>query len=359
MYPHSDAARTRIQQAGIADGEARSLADLRAIRPVGLDEIGAGDDYVLRPTRVGLIRSGSPYLRARTFWASTWGRWPAFLRAIEPQYRPVHFFGADNAPVGASAADLVRLAGLGAEWMRALGMTRADVVGLVGGASGGVEAWQLSGGTRRAGLSLAVYTDPSAAARHDVTVLAGTEEAVMRALADGTWPALRTVLVLEHDADAVEAKLGGAVAVRRAFSVPGTRSVWYECAGGPEYGWHTTPTAEFIEIDDHDEIVWTGLGWAGTVFLRLRTDVRAERIDVAPCAACGHVGERVFIAAGRPSLARWLQEHPRVADWRLTSDGADVLPARAGANAGLVKEAKQAFPGHRVTVKAKRSWSNS
>jgi hypothetical protein len=303
-------------------------------------------------------------MRLRTLWASTWGRWDAYLRAIEPVYRPVHFFAADDAPVGASAADLVRLAGFGAEWLRAVGLTRADTVALVGGASSAIEPWELSGGTRRAGVPLAVVEDPAGASRHDVTVVAGTEGAVMQALAGGTWPGLRLVIVLARTADEVAkrlAKLGATdtVALRRAWSVPGTRSVWYECRGGEEYGWHTTPTAEFIEVDDHDEVVWTGIGWAGTVYLRLRTDVRAERVDGAPCPACGHTGERVFIAEGRPALARWLHADPRVADWRLTSQGAEVLPARAGANARLVKEAQQAFPDHPVTVKTKKSWNGA
>jgi hypothetical protein len=189
--------------------------------------------------------------------------------------------------------------------------------------------------------------------------VAGTEDAVLSALADGNWTGLRIVLVLGPTADKVEKRLAtNAVAVRRAWSIPGTRSVWWECRGGSEYGWHTTPTAEFIEVDDHDEVVWTGIGWAGTVFLRLRTDVRAARIESSPCAACGHTGERVFIAEGRPALARWLHAHPSVADWRLTSQGAEVLPARAGANARLVNEAKKTFPDHPVTVKTKKSWSD-
>ena len=360
LYPHSGAARARIDAAGIAGGQPRSLAEFKAIEPVGLEEIRDAGDYVLRPTRLGLIRAGSPYVRARTVWASTWGRWQAYLRTIEPLYRPVHFFTADAAPMGASAADLVRLAGFGAEWVRGVGLTRADTVALVGGASGAVEAWELSGGTRRAGVSLAVLEDPTSAARHNVSVVAGTEDAVVRALANGAWAGLRLVLVLGPSADKVTKKLAtSAVEVRRAWSMPGTRSVWWECRGGSQYGWHTTPTAEFIELDEHDEIVWTGIGWAGTVFLRLRTDVRASTIDVAPCPACGHAGERVFLAEGPASLARWLHADPRVADWRLSAQGAEVLPARAGANARLVSEAKKTFPDHPVTVKTKKSWGDA
>jgi hypothetical protein len=363
LYPHNYAARVRMDAAQIPGGRARALADLKAIDPVGLDEIEDDGDYVLRPTRTSLLHAGTPYMRARTLWGSTWGRWGAYLRAIEPLYRPVHYFGADTKPVGASAADLVRLAGLGAEWLRALGVTHADTVALAGGASGGLEAWELSGGTRRAGVSLAVVAEPDAAARHDATVLAGTEDAVLRALGGGTWPGLRIVLVLARRADDVAkrlAELGAtdSVTLARAWAAPGTRSVWYECRGGAECGWHTTPTAELVEVDEHDEVVWTGIGWRGTVHLRLRTDVRAERVEAAPCPACGHTGERVFLAEGRPALARWLHADPRVAEWRFTAHGAEVLPARAGANARLVNEAKKAFPEHPVIVKTKKSWND-
>jgi hypothetical protein len=211
-------------------------------------------------------------------------------------------------------------------------------------------------------VSLAVVEDSAAAARHDVSIVAGTEVDVLRALAGGTWPALRMALVLSPTADQLGkqlAKLGAtdSVRVRRAWSLPGTRSVWYECRGGEEYGWHTSPNAELIEIDEHDEAVWTGIGWRGTVYLRLRTDVRADRIESAPCSACGHVGDRVFVAEGRPALARWLHADPRVAEWRLTASGADVLPARAGPNARLVNEAKKVFPDHPLNVKTKKTWN--
>lgn len=339
----------------------RSVTDLATVEPVTLAELGDGAAYVVRPTRQQLMRSGTAYMRLRTVWASTWGRWGAFVSSIELSYRPVHFFTADGVPVGAAAADLVRLAGLGAEWLRALGVGRRDSVALVGGAGSGIEAWELSGGTRRAGVSLAVLDDPLGAARHCVSVVAGTDDAVAAALAGGTWPELRLALVLGETSQrsgARLAKFGAAdsVALRRAWAPAGTRSVWYECQGGETYGWHTTPAAEFVEVHEHDEVLWTGLGWAGTVFLRLRTDVRADRVEDGRCPGCGHFGPRLLRGEGRPSLARWLRGDARVADARLTADGADVLPTRAGANARLISDARKVFPDQNVTVKTKRSW---
>lgn len=364
LYPHTDEGRARIDASPIAGGRVRSLGDLRGVAPVALSEVGDGRGYLVQPTRQDLLRHGSPYMRVRTAWASTWGRWNAYLAAIEPHYRPVHFFTADGVPVGAAAADLVRLAGLGAHWLAAVGVGPHDSVALIGGASASIEPWQLSGGTRRAGISLAVVADPAAAARHNVSVVAGTETAVLAALADGPWPALRLALVLGPTSDKVTqrlTRLGVAedIAVRRAWAPPGTRSVWFECGGGAHHGWHTTAAAELIELDEDDELLWTGLGWAGTVFLRLRTDVRAARVDDGACPACQHRGQRVTIDHGSPALARWLRDDPRVADVRLTPSGAEVLPTRAGANARLVNDVTKSFPGQEITLKPKKAWNEA
>ncbi|HUR76369.1 MAG TPA: hypothetical protein VMZ22_00340 [Acidimicrobiales bacterium] len=362
LYPHTEAGRARIDAAPITGGRVRSLAELRAIAPVELADVGDGREYLVQPTRRDLLRHGKPTMRLRTAWASTWGRWDAYVAAIEPRYRPVHFFTADHVPVGAAAADLVRLAGLGAHWLAALGVGSHDRIALVGGLSAAIEPWQLSGGTRRAGISLAVLDDPAGAARHAVSVVAGSEDAVAAALSNGVWPGLRIALVLGDSRDDVDrrlAKLGATndVAVRHAWAPPGTRSVWFECRGGHAHGWHTTPAAEFVEIDDHDEVLWTGLGWAGTVFLRLRTDLRAAQLLEGACGACGVAGVRLMPAPGRPALARWLSGDSRVADFRLTGEGADVLPTRAGANARLGKDAASAFAGQTLAIKTKRAWA--
>ncbi|MEY2399270.1 MAG: hypothetical protein QOJ00_2444 [Actinomycetota bacterium] len=362
LYAHTTAAREQLHAARVPGGRVRSAADLSKVRPITLAEAGDGSRFVVRPTRGALLRSASPYMRARTAWASTWGRWPAFLKAIEPRYRPVHFFTADHVPVGAAAGDLVRLSRLGADWIKRVGIDGHDAVALVGGAGSGIEAWELSGGTRRGGVSLAVVDEHANAARHNATVLAGDANAVATALADGAWAGLRLALVFGRSTDAVQAALTRArateqVALRRAWAVPGGRSVWFECKGGAAQGWHTTPAAEHVELDEDREALWTGLGWAGTVFLRLRTDVIVDAIDESACAACGHQGPRLFFGDGRASLARWLRDDARVADMRLTADGAEVLPVRAGANARLVSDARKAFPDQSVKVLTRKAWA--
>jgi hypothetical protein len=362
LYAHTEGAREQVHAAQLAGGRVRSVADLSSVPPIALGDAGDGSRYVVRPSRAELMRSGSPYMRVRTLWASTWGRWKPFVAAIEPRYRPVHFFSADGVPVGAAPTDLVRLAGIGAEWVRRVGITAHDSVALVGGAGSGIEAWELSGGTRRAGVSLAVIEDQANAARLDVSVVAGAPEAIAAALVRGAWPGLRLAVVFGRSSERVDAALKRAraadqVDVRRAWAVPGTRSVWFECRGGAAQGWHTTTKAEHVEVDNDSEGLWTGLGWAGTVFLRLRTDVVIDAIDESPCAICGHSGPRLFFGGGSASLARWLRADGRVADLRLTDGGAEVLPVRSGPNARLVTDARNAFPNQTVQVMTKRGWS--
>lgn len=356
LHAHTPAAR---EQLGGAHFDAKSLRSgdaLARVTPIDLAEAGDGARHLVQPTREQLLRSGSPVMRVRTAWASTWGNWQRFLSVIEPSYRPVHYFTADGVPIGAAAKDLVRLAALGAEWLRALGLNGQDSIALLEGATSAIAPWQLSGGTRRAGVPLAVVENPADARDAGYTVVAGRPGALAAALRGGPWPQLRMILVFGAEAGAVSKYASESVAVRRAWTVPGARSVWFECVGGPNAGWHTSGGAELIEVGDDDEALWTGVGWAGTVFLRLRTDVRVAALDTKPCPACGHRGPRLFVADGSPALARWLRDDARVAEFRLTGDGADVLPVRAGANAKLVKDAAAAFPGRAVAVKTKRGW---
>lgn len=359
LHAHTEAGR---EQLGGADFDVRSFrraTDLARVPPIALAEVGDGTRHLVQPTRHELLRSAGPVMRLRTAWASTWGSWSRFLSVIEPSYRPVHYFTADGVAIGAAAKDLVRLAALGAQWMRALGLHAFDTVGLLQGASSAIEPWELSGGTRRSGVALSVIDDPADARTVGSTVIAGTPTAITTALAAGGWAGLRMTLVFGRDASAVEAVAatsGVDIAVRRAWAVPGTRSVWFECQGGPAAGWHTSPEAELVEVGDDDEALWTGIGWAGTVFLRLRTDVRIASVDDAPCPSCGHRGPRIFLLDGSPALARFLRDDSRVAEFRLTAAGADVLPNRAGANARLLGDARKAFPDLALTVKTKRAW---
>ncbi|MFP5328337.1 MAG: hypothetical protein ACLGHT_12745 [Acidimicrobiia bacterium] len=120
---------------------------------------------------------------------------------------------------------------------------------------------------------------------------------------------LRTLLVVgEQLSDATRGRLEEMsarlartkVAAVAAWAPPGARALWAECRGGR--GVHLWPGAEVVEVVDDGgervplgevgEIVWTPIGWHGSVLLRFRTGVIA-RIDTTPCETCG-ARETVF-----------------------------------------------------------------
>ncbi|HVE93317.1 MAG TPA: hypothetical protein VNB24_00245 [Acidimicrobiales bacterium] len=355
VYPHAEGPRRQLDAARIGGSGLRSLDDLRAIETMTLADAADGQAFLLRPRREDLLRTGSPATVARVAWAGTWGRWSAYLRkSYEPRYRPVHYFDAQGVPVGASVRDLVRLSGLGYRWLDGVRVSQEDSVVLVGGAGGGVEAWELSAATRRRGVALVVVDDASRAGPLRPTVLAGSAEALDAALSRGGWPDLRLVVPIGRETPPAVPE---GVLVRRAWAPPGARAAWYECApGGRDAGWHTNADAEVLEADDAGEVLWTALGWSGTVFLRLRTNMRAE-LDPAACPACGSASPRLHELPGSPTLGRFLAADARVADYRLTETGADVLAARPGANVRLKTEAAAVAPGTELRTVPKRQWS--
>ena len=77
----------------------------------------------------------------------------------------------------------------------------------------------------------------------------------------------------------------------------------------------------------HGEVVWTGLGWKGTVFVRLRTGVYAT-LDESTCGACGRSTPRLQLAGAEPPFASILNSHPEVSMWQAelrTVDGREEL----------------------------------
>ena len=60
-------------------------------------------------------------------------------------------------------------------------------------------------------------------------------------------------------------------------------------------GYHTFPDAELVETDQRTgELLWSAIGWKGSVFLRLATRMRAN-IDESPCPRCRRTTPRVTI----------------------------------------------------------------
>jgi len=112
--------------------------------------------------------------------------------------------------------------------------------------------------------------------------------------------------------------------VLTAWAPAGVRALWTECRGA--VGLHTTPAAEVIE-SINGEVVWSALGWSGTVLLRLRTGVEGV-LDDSRCPSCGRSGVRVLPATGplvfAPVLDRLVGEGRWQAELR-TVAGIDEL----------------------------------
>ena len=366
VYPYSAFNRARLIAANLGPGGVRRLRDLARIPPVLWSEVGDGADLVLRPQRVTVTRLGNASFAFRVLFARLLRRGAALNRyVIDPVYRPIHWLMQQGVAVGMSANDLERLSEIGRRWLEAAGVQSADVIVSVL-PEGSLDFWQLAGGARRAGVSSAFMTElPSL---EDLvalapTVLAGRADTILalaRAAGAASSPALEnvhTVLAVAEPLDddwraAITRLLGADVTVLGAWAPSGVRALWAECRGGE--GYHTWPAAEIVEIVDPEtltpvppgtrgEVVWTALGWAGTVTVRLRTGLHAV-LDDAVCEACGRTNARLFPVKSSAPFETVLDAHPGVALWQgeLRSRNGDdelvvfVSPARPGHPARLI-----------------------
>jgi hypothetical protein len=66
---------------------------------------------------------------------------------------------------------------------------------------------------------------------------------------------------------------------------------------------------------DPGEIVWTPVGWHGTVALRLRTGVFAT-LDPGPCPSCGWSGPLLHVTSSAPAFLSPLDHHAGVSGWQ-------------------------------------------
>ena len=368
IYPYSSFNRARLSAAGLGPAGIRSRADLSRVEPVTWSEVGDGADLILRPQRITVTRLGTPSLAFRVLLARLLGRGSALNRSvIDPLYRPIHWIMQQGVPVGMSANDLERLSEIGRRWLEAAGVRGTDMVVSVI-PSGGLDYWQLAAAVRRAGVNAAFLDrEPLLAdlTRLRPTVLAGRAEdiiALARYAGNQASPALaavHTVLItgalLDEDSRATILRLlGHDIAVLGAWAPDGVRALWAECRGGE--GYHTWPAAEVLDVVDsttlqpvppgtRGELVWTALGWAGTVVIRLRTGVRAV-LDDTKCSACGRTTPRVIPIKSIANFASVLDTHPGVAAWQGELDrrnGDDELvvfftPSRPGHPGRLIRD---------------------
>ena len=312
VYPYSVLNRARLSAAGVGPYGISKASELDKMPPIAWSEVGDGADLVLRPEKLTVTQLGSTALAIRVAFASVTRRRTALNRdIIEPIYRPIRWLIQAGVPVGVTANDLDRLSEIGRRWLEAAGVKSSDLVVSVIPSGPNLDYVQLDMATRRSGVA-AVFlaTAPSVRelAHLRPTVLAGRPKDLIALL---TGPAVRelgsvrTVLTTGDVVDeGTRAKivrlLGRDASVVAAWSPPGVRAMWAECRGGT--GFHTWPAAEIVEVvhpnslapvapGEAGEVVWSALGWAGTVVLRLRTGVRA-RLDEATCPSCKRTSPR-------------------------------------------------------------------
>ena len=327
-------------------------SDLSGLPLVHLEDVLDPTDLVLRPTADQLASSPDREVRLMWWWARVRRRTAAFNRdVLEPRYKPIHWH-ADAVPIGYTATDLERLAEVGRAGLEMAGVTPTDVLVSVYPPGPSLGFWQVSLGARRAGvpsLFLSPSVEPDEVARLRPSVLAGRSGDLIRLLEAGrdagfSFAGLSTLLVIGEPVDPARrarlAELGGSpsgpVAVVACWAPPGVRALWTECRDGIDV--HTWPTAEVVELIDplsgesvppgaDGEMVWTALGWMGSVLVRLRTGVYGC-IDDTACVSCGRTAPRLRVVNPLPPFARILDDHEGVASWQAELrdvDGAEEL----------------------------------
>jgi hypothetical protein len=292
--------------------DGRSGIDLERVPITRWSDVSDPRPFVLHPDYQSITRHGEPRLAAKVLWARLTGGTARLNRTLfDPTYKPIHWLMADGAPVGYSHTDLERLAELGWHWLEGAQVKGTDVVVSVVPPGPSLGYWELVLAARKARLS-AVFLPPDVLiaqiARLHPTVLAGRPEDLERILGGQREDLASVHTVLAVDAPLspeqrrrLEAGLADPDAVvLSAWAAPGVRSLWTECRG--HTGLHTSPAAEYVEVVD-DEIVWTAIGWSGSVFVRLATGVTGALVRGA-CKGCGRTTPRVVPGGVAPPTAR-------------------------------------------------------
>ena len=266
------------------------------------------------------------------------GGWSRRAGGGARRFKPVHWVVQEGVPMGSSACDLELLAEIGSRWLGLAGVGEDDALVSVLPPGPNLAHWYLVLGARQAGVSALHLPGPASTARvfaFSPTVLAGRPLDLVRLLeaarAEGRpLERVHTVLAVGEALEAgVRARLAGLLdgpdaAVVSAWAPPGVRALWGDCRHG--HGLHTWPASEVLEIVDplsgapvgpgsDGEVVWSPLGWRGTVFLRLRTGVFAA-LEPGPCRSCGWDGPRLVVSPRVPSFLAPLDRDTRVSDWQ-------------------------------------------
>ncbi len=392
VHAFSRELRPVLDRAGLGRDGVRTAADLARLPVVDVASLGDGRRHVLVPTLDRLAEVAGPVARGRLALARALGREEDEVRHLDDGWKPIRWTVAPGGLLtGWTRADLDVLAELGRRALSVSGVRPEDRV-LAVGEPPGVGPVQLDEGTRDAGVPLlrAPTSDAVAAlSAASPTVVAGTPGDVADLVADaageggpGLPDGVRLLVLHVGTAD----DLDRARAVADAIGLPaslwwapvGVRAAWASCPGPGEpaaAGFHTWPEHEHLEVLGDDgrpargagRLVWTPIGWRGTVWLRVDLGTTGE-VDPVPCPRCGRTTPRVRPAsvdagapdagsrdAGSPDVAAALAGVPDLVDWLVVTrpDGDRLLvgPARRDV-AAAVRAAAAAASGLPATVLA-------
>ena len=331
VYAYSPFHQERLDASGLGRRGVRRQEDLARLPALALSAVDPAA-LVLRPETGRIVRYGGrrPALEMR--WARFTGTTEKLHRAtVEPEYKPVRWTLAAGVPVGSAAADVDRLADLGRRVLELAGLRTNDVLVGVGLRTDDTGLWQLAMGARHGGvpsLFLPPGADPDTVAGLHPTTLAGPIEELAGLLQELILarlhlPELRTLIATggeqgqgppaargELTALAAEAQRGARVGggpatepvVVAAWAPAGARALWAECRGGDAF--HTWPAAEIVQVAGREDeqfsadgdLIWSALGWRGSVLLRLATGAQGT-LQMGPCPTCGRTTPRVRVAA--------------------------------------------------------------
>lgn len=316
LHAHGEHHRARLERAGLTAGRLKRLDDLLPVLPITLAGV-APNDLVLSPDERSLAKLGDPAQRRRARWTRLTGQYGEFRRTeVAPRYKPILWYAADGVWLGVTAVDLDRLAELGRRLLEHVGVRPRDRLVLLVPPVPDLAFWQVLLGARRAGVPLvpvAQETPPTHVARLQPTSLLGGPDSLALVLAAVDLPSARTVVALGRPDDRARlAELAPPDAeLSVAWSPPGVRALWPECREGAIV--HTFPDTELVEVIEPDtgrpagrgepgRVVWTGIGWFGTAFLRLDTGLVA-RLHRDPCPHCGRTTPRLEPVPAAPRAA--------------------------------------------------------
>lgn len=297
VRPYSTALRDVLDRHGVRNRATSTVAAITSLPVTTLAELGDGRAHVLEPDVTGFGRTAAIAHQLEFQVAEVLGRRDDFARRrIDPTFKPVLWTVGEGADgplfVANTAEDLDRLAVIGRRSLAVSGIRADDRVLLVDG-HGSLPHWQFVLGCRSAGVAvlpcdLGTAVERAVAARP--TVLAGPARAVRKVLDACGVDGLRTLAVDGTDAtgDVHELRATG-LPVAEWWAPAPVRAAWVRCPAGD--GFHGWPEDELVEVVD-GRLVWSAIGWHGSVWLRVDTGIEATVVD-GPCPACGRTTPRV------------------------------------------------------------------